>query len=140
MALSEQDRQNIKATYMQMMQRMMALDWQSFAEMCTDDMIHVTADGHLFQAQGKASLNQRLTELMGEVETFDMEYSIREINGDGNCAYVLTPNKDILKFYGSEETLVLDHCQTLSILARQQDNSWKLKLQMCIVPESSKPD
>jgi ketosteroid isomerase-like protein len=136
MALSEQDMQAIKATYEQMMQRMTQLDWQGFVGMCTDDMIHVTADGHLYQSQNKASLYQRLTELMGEVESFDMEYSIHTINGDGNCAYVLTPNKDILKFSGSQENLVLDNCQTLSILEKQPDNSWKLKLQMCIVPPS----
>ena len=136
MPLSEEDTQAVKASYEQMLQRMMQLDWQGFADMCTDDMIHVTADGHVFQSKGKAALHQRLTELMGEVESFDMEYAIREINGDGNCAYVLTPNKDIFKFSGSQENLVLDNCQTLSILEKQPDNNWKLKLQMCIVPPS----
>ncbi len=136
MPLLEQDVQAVQATYEQLMQCMLKLDWAGFVEMCTDDMIHIIPDGHLFQAKNKALLYQRLTELMGKVEAFEMEYSIHTLDGDGNCAYVLTPNKDILKFFGSSETLVLDNCQTLSILEKQPDQTWKLKLQMCIVPPS----
>jgi ketosteroid isomerase-like protein len=136
MSLSDTDIKNIKETYTQMIQCMMTLDWDRFTEMCTDDMIHVTSDAHIFQAQGKKSLNNRLVEVMGGIESLEIEYSIREVNGDGNCAYVLSPNKDRLKFSGSDELLTLENCQTLSILERQGDNSWKMKLQMCIVPDA----
>jgi ketosteroid isomerase-like protein len=137
MNLSVADKQNIETAYVEMMKRMMALDWAGFAEMCTDDMIHVTGDAQVFQAQGKQSLHDRLAETMGDLDALEIEYSIREINGDGNCAYVLSPNKDILKFSGSDAPLIFDNCQTLSVLERQADNSWKLKLQMCIVAENS---
>ncbi len=136
MSLSEQDIENIKKTYTQMMQCMMSLDWEKFTDMCTEDMIHVTADAQVFQARGKKSLNNRLVEIMAGVESLTVEYSIREINGDGNCAYVLSPNTDIFKFSDSHELVRLENCQTLSILERQSDGVWKMKLQMCIVADS----
>lgn len=136
MNLSDTDIKNIKETYAQMIKCMMALDWERFADMCTDDMIHVTSDAHIFQAQGKKSLSDWFVEVMAGIESLEIEYSIREVNGDGNCAYVLSPNKDRLTFSGSDELQTLDNCQTLSILARQSDNSWKMKLQMCIIGDT----
>ena len=131
MGLSEKDIKEIKNTYDKMVRCMEALDWDGLAEMCTDDMIHVTADADLFKAHGKQSLHDRFVETMGDFKSLEIEYDIETISGDGNCAYVLSPNKDIIRFSDSDEPLVLEKCQTLSALEKQPDHSWKCKLQMC---------
>lgn len=136
MALSDKDIKEVREAFDKIMKRYMALDAEGLTERCTDDFIMVLPDAKIEQARGKASLNDLFAKGMSEFESLDIEYDIYEINGDGDLAYVLSPNKDKFRPSGSNETIVSDNCQTLMAFERQSDGAWKMKLQMCVVADN----
>jgi len=134
MSVSKKNVEEVKDACDKVMKLYTTLDTKGLVEMCADDFVLVGHDASIKKARGKESLRELFVEGMKEFESLESEYDISEINRDGNLAYVLFSNNDKVKFFGSDETIVSDNCQTLMVFERQNDGLWKMKLQMCVVP------
>jgi uncharacterized protein (TIGR02246 family) len=132
MSLSSSDIDAIKQTYGQMIQSVVASDWAGYAAAYTDDAVFLSPEGDMFQAQGQKSIADWTAELVNGsgVEQIEIAEGVEKIEGDGVFAYLYTPEtKEKITFSGDENALEFKG-NSVSIFAKQPDNSWKIKLQI----------
>jgi ketosteroid isomerase-like protein len=134
MPLTQHEVDEVRAAVAAVMACYDALDADGLIGMCTDDFTIVRPETGAERARSRESLSELFSTSMNAFESMETEYDLPEVDGDGDIAYALFRNSDRYTLAEGGESVVLDDCQTLMVFRRHSDGSWRMKLQMCVLP------